>query len=72
MGNPARWVQGKLCFLICVSTGLHCQEAFTDQNYQAFFGMTVEVLVRPWEKMITGMKFTEVRFASICSLYSYD
>ena len=36
------------------------QDAFTDQNYQAFFNMTVEVLVRPWEKMVMGMRFTEV------------
>jgi hypothetical protein len=36
------------------------KQAFTDHNYQAFFNMTVETLVRPWEKMVMGMQFTEV------------
>jgi hypothetical protein len=36
------------------------KDAFTDHNYQAFFNMTVETLVRPWEKMVMGMQFTEV------------
>lgn len=36
------------------------QSSFTDHNYQLFFNMTVEVLVRPWEKMVMSMKFTEV------------
>ncbi|KAK4683669.1 conserved oligomeric Golgi complex subunit 4, partial [Tremellales sp. Uapishka_1] len=36
------------------------REAFTDHNYQSFFNMTVDVLVRPWEKMVTGMRFTEL------------
>jgi hypothetical protein len=26
--------------------------------------MTVETLVRPWEKMVQGMRFTEVSLAS--------
>lgn len=38
----------------------HGQEAYTDHNYQAFFNLTVETLVRPWEKMIMNMRFTEV------------
>nr|XP_019014836.1 uncharacterized protein I206_00923 [Kwoniella pini CBS 10737]OCF53617.1 hypothetical protein I206_00923 [Kwoniella pini CBS 10737] len=36
------------------------KNAFTDHNYQTFFSLTVEVLVRPWEKMIQGMRFTEL------------
>lgn len=32
----------------------------TDGNYQHFFSTTVEVLVRPWEKMVAGMRFTEL------------
>lgn len=37
------------------------QTAFTDDNYRDFFAMCVDVLVRPWEKLIMGMKVTEVR-----------
>jgi hypothetical protein len=40
------------------------QDAFTEANFQLFFSMTVEVLVRPWEKMAMNMKFTEVLFSS--------
>nr|XP_018267044.1 uncharacterized protein I303_01027 [Kwoniella dejecticola CBS 10117]OBR89202.1 hypothetical protein I303_01027 [Kwoniella dejecticola CBS 10117] len=36
------------------------KNAFTDHNYQTFFSLTVEALVRPWEKMIQGMRFTEL------------
>jgi len=36
------------------------KDAFTDHNYQTIFNMTVEVLVRPWEKMVINMRFTEV------------
>jgi hypothetical protein len=35
------------------------QDALTDHNYQSFFNMTVEQFVRPWEKYIMGMRFTE-------------
>lgn len=34
--------------------------ALTDHNYQALFNMTVETLVRPWEKMVMGMPYTEL------------
>ena len=29
-------------------------------NYQTLFNMLVDTLVRPWEKMVMGMRFTEV------------
>lgn len=32
----------------------------TDGNFQQFFSTTVEVLVRPWERMVAGMRFTEL------------
>lgn len=43
---------------------LRFQSAFTDANFQLFFTMTVEVLVRPWEKMVQGMQFSEVSFTA--------
>ena len=33
---------------------------FTEGNYRAFFGMAIDTLVKPWEKMIGIMKFSEV------------
>ncbi|KAG9127403.1 hypothetical protein FRC07_014213 [Ceratobasidium sp. 392] len=32
----------------------------TEENYRTFFALAVEVVVRPWEKYIMGMKFTEL------------
>jgi len=39
---------------------LTSQGVLTDHNYQILFNLTVETLVRPWEKMVIGMEFTEV------------
>ncbi|KAG8999188.1 hypothetical protein FRB90_012139 [Tulasnella sp. 427] len=36
------------------------KETFTERNYRAFFSLAVEVLVRPWEKHILSMRFTEL------------
>ncbi|KZT28621.1 COG4-domain-containing protein [Neolentinus lepideus HHB14362 ss-1] len=33
---------------------------FTDNNYQLFFGLALDVLIRPWEKLIMTTKFTEL------------
>lgn len=34
---------------------------FTEGNYRAFFGMAIDMLVKPWEKMLGIMRFSEVR-----------
>lgn len=53
------------CFLTFVLRGkanrLNLQDALTETNFNLFFATVVNVLVRPWESMIRGMKFTEVR-----------
>ncbi|KAH8923093.1 COG4-domain-containing protein [Atractiella rhizophila] len=36
------------------------RETLTPSNYHLFFSMTVTVLVRPWETIIRGLKFTEL------------
>ncbi|KAH7318031.1 COG4-domain-containing protein [Rhizoctonia solani] len=36
------------------------KDTLTEENYHAFFTLAVEVVVRPWEKYIMGMKFTEL------------
>ncbi|KAG9095620.1 hypothetical protein FS749_010115, partial [Ceratobasidium sp. UAMH 11750] len=35
------------------------KNTLTEENYRTFFALAVEVVVRPWEKYIMGMKFTE-------------
>ncbi|CAK5279533.1 unnamed protein product [Mycena citricolor] len=35
-------------------------DSFTDANYRLFFGLALDVLVRPWEKFLLTFKFTEL------------
>lgn len=37
------------------------QDAFTESNYRLFFGLALDVLVRPWEKFVVSLKYSEVR-----------
>lgn len=34
---------------------------FTEGNYRSFFGMAIDTLVKPWEKTLGIMKYSEVR-----------
>lgn len=43
------------------------QDTFSESNYRLIFGLALDVLLRPWEKYVMGLKFTEV-----CSLYVGD
>ncbi|KAK0197415.1 COG4 transport protein-domain-containing protein [Armillaria mellea] len=36
------------------------KDAFTDLNYRMFFGLALDVLLKPWEKFMMGFKFTEL------------
>jgi hypothetical protein len=36
------------------------KDAFTDNNYRLFFGLALDVLLRPWEKFMLNLKYTEV------------
>lgn len=36
------------------------KETFTESNYRLFFGLTLDVVLRPWEKYILTLKFTEL------------
>jgi len=36
------------------------RDTFTDANYYGFFSLTVEVLMRHWEKQILGMRYSEL------------
>ncbi|GAA5973624.1 hypothetical protein JCM8115_002940, partial [Rhodotorula mucilaginosa] len=35
-------------------------DSLTESNYNHFFSTAVNVLVRPWESMIRGMKYSEL------------
>ncbi|KXN87736.1 Conserved oligomeric Golgi complex subunit 4 [Leucoagaricus sp. SymC.cos] len=36
------------------------KDPFTDNNYRMFFGLALDVLLRPWEKFVLNFKYTEL------------
>jgi len=36
------------------------KDTFTESNYRLFFGLVLDVILRPWEKFVMGFKFTEL------------
>ncbi|EJD53432.1 COG4-domain-containing protein [Auricularia subglabra TFB-10046 SS5] len=36
------------------------RDAFTEENYRLFFTFIVDMIVRPWERYIFGLRFTEL------------
>ncbi|KAI0637328.1 COG4-domain-containing protein [Trametes polyzona] len=36
------------------------KDTFTESNYRLFFGLALDVLVRPWEKFVTSLKYSEL------------
>ena len=44
-----------------VSRQRFIQDFFTENNFRLFFGLVLDVLVRPWEKFVTTLKYSEVR-----------
>jgi len=36
------------------------KEPFTESNYRLFFGLALDVILRPWEKAILSLKYTEL------------
>lgn len=47
---------------VCVQRrGLsHHQDTFTESNYRLFFGLALDVILKPWEKAVLNLKYTEV------------
>jgi hypothetical protein len=41
-------------------TSITTQDSFTENNYRVFFGLALDVLIRPWEKLVLGQKYNEV------------
>lgn len=61
MGYTHGWLQGLHFYLIvCWMHLTFMQDTFTDNNYRLYFGLTLDVLMRPWEKFLLGFKFTEL------------
>jgi len=40
----------------------HQQDTFTESNYRLFFGLALDVILKPWEKAVLNLKYTEVLF----------
>ncbi|TDL25058.1 COG4-domain-containing protein [Rickenella mellea] len=36
------------------------KDTLTESNYRILFGLAVDILVRPWEKFVMGLKFSEL------------
>lgn len=36
------------------------KDVFSDGNYRLFFGLTLDVIIRPWEKYVVSLRFTEL------------
>ncbi|KAI9056846.1 COG4-domain-containing protein [Trametes sanguinea] len=36
------------------------KDTFTENNYRLFFGLALDVLVRPWEKFVVSLKYSEL------------
>ncbi|KAF9792460.1 COG4-domain-containing protein [Thelephora terrestris] len=36
------------------------KDTFTDSNYRLFFGLALDVILKPWEKAILSLKYTEL------------
>lgn len=44
------------------------KDVFTDSNYRLFFGLALDVLVRPWERLVVTFRYNEVCIADVlCS-----
>ena len=41
-------------------TNFCSQDTLTENNYRLFFGLALDVLIRPWEKLVLGQKYNEV------------
>jgi len=38
----------------------YCQDTFTESNYRMLFGLALDNILRPWEKHILTLHFSEV------------
>jgi len=64
MGRAYRRIQGgqALATLDRIWPGelIFRQDTFTESNYRLFFGLALDVILKPWEKAVLSLKYTEV------------
>ncbi|KAF5324851.1 hypothetical protein D9611_004444 [Ephemerocybe angulata] len=36
------------------------KDIFSESNYRMFFGLTLDIILRPWEKFVVSLRFTEL------------
>ena len=54
-------VRDPLTTLLSVSaTKVIDQDIFAETNFRLFFGLALDVLVRPWEKFVMALRYSEV------------
>lgn len=39
------------------------KDTFTENNYRLLFGLALDILVRPWERFISQLRYSEVRIS---------
>ena len=62
MGKLGRWIQGKLEYdLWMAASPKFYKETLSEGNYRLFIGFALDVLLKPWERFVMALKFTEVR-----------
>ena len=62
MGGLGRWIQGKFGHDLWMTTSskFH-KETLSEGNYRLFIGFALDVLLKPWERFVMALKYTEVR-----------
>ena len=45
---------------VCITPDNFAQDTFSEGNYRLFIGLALDVLLRPWEKFVMSLKYTEV------------
>jgi len=38
------------------------KDTFAEANFRLFIGLAVDAVIKPWEKQVTSMKYTEVKW----------
>ena len=61
-GLSSRWIQGNPFAqdLWMATSPSFRKETLSESNYRLFIGFVLDVLLRPWENLVKGLKYTEV------------
>jgi hypothetical protein len=64
MGGLGRWIQGNSLeydLWMTIPDQKFRKETLSEGNYRLFIGFALDVLLKPWERFVMGLKYTEVR-----------